>query len=150
MNIAVLSAGDPVVTFSTSKSGDWVDQQAAMATNMTASIIQQEKEHPELDLMNPEAGNQIQAAISVYYGNLLHYTLENIAYDLAASPSLPKFKDPVTLVVAGGTSLPRGFIQKFEQALNAVDMPIKIKEVRHAADPLFAVANGLTLAATME
>jgi hypothetical protein len=150
MNVAVLSAGDPVVTFSTSKSGDWVDQQAATATNMTASIIQQEKEHPDLDLMNPEPGNQIQAAISVYYGNLLVYTLENIAHDLAKSPALPKFKDPVPLVVAGGTSLPRGFIQKFEQALGAVDMPINISEVRHAADPLHAVSNGLTLAASME
>ncbi len=150
MNVAVLSAGDPVVTFSTSKSGDWVDAQAAMATNMTASIIQQEKEHPDLDLMNPDPGNQVQAAISVYYGNLLVYTLENIAHDLANSPSLPKFKDPVPLIVAGGTSLPRGFIQKFEQALGAVDMPIQISEVRHASDPLHAVSNGLTLAASME
>lgn len=150
MNIAVLSAGDPVVTFSTSRSGDWVDTQAATATNVTSSIIQQEKEHPDLDLMNPEPGNQIQAAISVYYGNLLVYTLENIAHDLRNSPSLPKFKDPVPLIVAGGTSLPRGFIQKFEQALSAVDMPIAISEVRHAADPLHSVSNGLTLAASME
>jgi len=150
MNVAVLSAGDPVVTFSTSRSGDWVDQQAATATNLTPSIIQQEKEHPDLDLMNPEPGNQIQAAISVYYGNLLVYTLENIAHDLASSPSLPKFRDPVPLIVAGGTSLPRGFIQKFEQALGAVNMPIEISEVRHAADPLHAVSNGLTLAASME
>jgi len=150
MNVAVLSAGEPVVTFSTSRSGDWIDAQAAIATNMTASIIQQEKEHPDLDLMNPEPGNQIQAAISVYYGNLLVYTLENIAHDLAASPALPKFKDPIPLVVAGGTSLPRGFIAKFKQALDTVDMPIQISEVRHAADPLHAVSNGLTLAASME
>jgi hypothetical protein len=150
MNVAVLSAGEPVVTFSTSRSGDWVDVQAATATNMTASMIQQEKEHPDLDLMNPEPGNQIQAAISVYYGNLLVYTLENIAHDLANSPSLPKFKDAVPLVVAGGTSLPRGFIEKFKQAIAAVNMPIEISEVRHASDPLHAVSNGLTLAASME
>ena len=150
MNVAVLSAGDPIVTFSTSRSGDWIDTQAATATNMTPSMIQQEKEAPELDLMNPEAGNQVQAAISVYYGNLLVYTLENIAHDLKSSPALPKFKDAIPLVVAGGTSLPRGFIQKFEQALSAVEMPIKISGVRHASDPLHAVCNGLTLAASME
>jgi hypothetical protein len=150
MNVAVLSAGDPVVTFSTSRSGDWVDSQAATATNMTPSIVQQEKEDPDLDLMNPDPSNPVQAAISIYYGNLLVYTLENIAHDLAASPALPKFKEGVPLVVAGGTSLPRGFIQKFEQALQAVEMPIQISEVRHAADPLHAVSNGLTLAASME
>jgi len=150
MNVAVLSAGDPVVTFSTSRSGDWVDQQAATATNMTPSIIQQEKEDPDLDLMNPDPGNQVQAAIAVYYGNLLVYTLENIAHDLANSPQLPKFKDPIPLVVAGGTSLPKGFIAKFEQALNAVEMPVEISEIRHAADALHAVSNGLTLAASME
>lgn len=150
MNVAVLSSGDPVVTFSTSKSGDWIDHQAAIATNMTNSIIQQEKEGPELDLMHPDPSNQIHAALSVYYGNLLVYTLEQIAYDLSRSPALPKFKDPIPLVVAGGTSLPKGFIPKFEQALKAVTMPIAISGVRHAADPLHAVANGLALAASMK
>ena len=150
MNVAVLSSGDPVVQFSTAKSGDWVDKQAALATNMTHSIVQQEKESPEFDLMNPDPSNQIHQAISVYYGNLIVYTLEQIAYDLAKSPSLPKFKDPIPLVIGGGTSLPRGFIGKFEQALAAVNMPVEISEVRHAADPLNAVSNGLTLAASME
>jgi hypothetical protein len=149
MNVAVLSSGDPVVTFSTSKSGDWVDQHAAIATNMTNSIVQQEKEGPDLDLMHPDPSNQIHAALSVYYGNLLVYTLEQIAYDLSRSPSLPKFSAPIPLVVAGGTSLPKGFIQKFEQALGAVTMPIAISGVRHASDPLHAVANGLALAASM-
>jgi len=150
MNVAVLSSGDSVVAFSTSKSGDWVDQQAAIATNNTHSIVQQEKESPELDLMNPDPSNQIHQAISVYYGNLLVYTLEQIAYDLSRSSALPKFKDPIPLIVGGGTSLPRGFIQKFEQALGAVNMPVSVSEVRHAEDPLHAVSNGLTLAATME
>jgi hypothetical protein len=150
MNVAVMSSGDPVVTFSTSKSGDWVDQMAATATNTTNSIVQQEKESPDMDLMNPDPSNQIHAAISVYYGNLIVYTLEQIAYDLSRSPALPKFKDPIPLVVGGGTSLPKGFIPKFEQALRAVNMPIRIREVRHASDPLHSVANGLTLAASME
>ncbi len=150
MNVAILSAGDAIVTFSTSRSGDWVDQAAATATNITSSMVQQEKEAPELDLMNPDPGNQIQMAIAIYYGNLLVYTLEQIAYDLKNSVALPKFKEPIPLVVAGGSSLPKGFIPKFEQALGAVDMPVVISEVRHADDPLHAVANGLTLAASME
>jgi hypothetical protein len=78
------------------------------------------------------------------------YTLEQIAYDLSRSPSLPKFKDPIPLVVAGGTSLSRGFIGKFEQALEVVKLPVEVSEVRHAPDPLNAVSNGLTLAASME
>jgi hypothetical protein len=150
MNVAILSAGDPVITFSTSRSGDWIDRAAATATNMTSSMVQQEKESPELDLMNPDPNNQVQAAIAIYYGNLLVYTLEQIAYDLKKSAVLPKFKDPIPLVVAGGSSLPKGFIPKFKQALDAVAMPVVISEVRHAEDPLHAVANGLTLAATME
>jgi hypothetical protein len=150
MNIAVLSSGDPVVTFSTSRAGDWIDQQAAIATDMTQGIIQQEKEAPGFDLMSPDPNNQVHQAISIYYGNLLIYTLEQIAYDLEKSPSLPKFRDPIPLVVGGGTSLPKGFIPKFEQALAAVNMPVEISKVRQAADPLHAVANGLTLAASMD
>ena len=117
---------------------------------MTSGIVQQEKESPEFDLMNPDPTNQIHQAISIYYGNLIVYTLEQVVYDLSRSPLLPKFKDPIPLVVGGGTSLPKGFIDKFEQALSAVKMPVAIKEVRQAADPLYAVANGLTLAASME
>jgi hypothetical protein len=117
---------------------------------MTRALVQQEKESPELNLMSPDPGNQIHQAIAVYYGNLLVYTLENIAHDLSRSPSLPKFKAPIPLVVGGGTSLPPGFLEKFKQALGAVDMPVEISEVRHAADPLHAVAHGLTLAASME
>ena len=150
MNVVVMSAGDPVVTFSTARAGDWIDEQVAIATDMTKSLVQQEKEGDTIDLMNPDPNNQIHQAITVYYGNLLVYTLENIAHDLAKSPSLPKFKDPIPLVVGGGTSLPKGFLDKFAQALDAVDMPIEISQVRHAADPLHAVANGLTLAASME
>lgn len=149
MNIVVLSAGDPVVTFSTSRSGDWVDEQAAIATDMTMSLVQQEKEGDTLDLMNPDPHNQIHQAISVYYGNLLVYTLENIAHDLTNSPSLPKFKEPIPLVVGGGTSLPKGFIDKFKQALDVIDMPVQISQIRHARDPLHAVCNGLVLAASM-
>lgn len=150
MNVAVLSAGDPVITFSTSKAGDWVDKQAGIATNLTSGIIQQEKESPGLDLLSPDPNNQVHQAIAVYYGNLIVYTLEQIAYDLVNSASLPKFKDPIPLVVAGGGSLPKGFIPKFEQALEAVNLPVAIREVRQASDPLHAVANGLTLAASME
>ena len=149
MNVAVLSSGDPVVTFSTSKSGDWIDKQAAIATNMTDGIIQQEKESSDLDLLSPDPENQVHQAIAVYYGNLIMYTLDQISYDLARSPSLPKFKDPVPLIVAGGTSLPKGFVQKFEQALAASDMPVAISQVRQAGDALHAVSNGLTLAASM-
>ncbi len=150
MNVVVMSAGDPVVAFSTSRSGDWIDEQVAIATDMTRSLVQQEKEGSDLDLMNPDPTNQVHQAIAVYYGNLLVYTLENIAHDLEKSPSLPKFKDAVPLVVGGGTSLPKGFIPKFEQALQSVNMPVEIRQVRHAADPLHAVANGLTLAASMD
>ena len=117
---------------------------------MTRSLVQQEKEGDLLDLMEPDPQNQIHQAISVYYGNLLIYTLENIAHDLAKSPALPKFKEPIPLIVGGGTSLPKGFIPKFKQALGAVNMPVEISQVRHASDPLHAVANGLVLAASME
>src|SRR5574338_5369 len=150
MNVAVMSSGDPVVTFSTSRSGDWIDQQASIATNSTNSIVQQENESGAFDIANPDPNNQIHAALSVYYGNLLVYTLEQISYDLSRSPALPKFKDPIPLVVAGGTSLPKGFLEKFKQALSVVEMPVKISSVRHAHDPLHAVSNGLTLAASME
>jgi hypothetical protein len=60
---------------------------------------------------------------------------------------MPKFDRSVPLVVSGGTAMPKGFIEQFSAALNASDFPIKLSEIRLAADPLNSTARGALMAA---
>jgi hypothetical protein len=50
-------------------------------------------------------------------------------------------------VVAGGTSMPKGFERKLVRIMNSVDIPFKIGDVRKAADPRNAVCAGLLTSA---
>jgi hypothetical protein len=57
----------------------------------------------------------------------------------------------MTVVLAGGTARPTGFLQKFEHLLRAEgDFPVPLSQVRMASDPLTATARGCYIAALSE
>jgi hypothetical protein len=147
VNTAVLHQGDSLVEFSITRAGDYIDHSAGIAVNMSPSLIQLEKESG-VDLMNPT--NKIMEAVSVYYGSVIKYALENIAFELGKRENdLPTFREEVPVVVSGGLTLANGFIEKVEQVMSTVTFPIKIKQIRRAKDPMTAVAHGCLLAAQL-
>lgn len=146
VNVCVMLNGEPVVTFSTTKSGDWVDRMAAVATGESDSIVQAEKENGDFAVGQPN-DNQVLAAVAAYYDRLIDYTTKQLASAMDGHKALPKFKDPLPVVVAGGTSKAQGFVDVFAKKLEENGFPLPVKEVRHAADPLHAVARGCLIAA---
>jgi hypothetical protein len=148
VNICVMSSGEPVVRFSTTKSGDWIDKMAAQSTAQPESVVQVEKENGEFTI-GEESDSAILSAVSAYYLRLIDYTVACLCNSLANSSNLPRFNDAISVVVSGGTSRARGFVEAFEKRLAQADFPIQIKEVRHAKDPLRAVARGCLLAASI-
>lgn len=144
-NVCVMLNGEPTVMFSTTKSGDWIDRMSAIATGETDSVVQAEKENGNFVIGQPN-DNPVLAAVSSYYERLIDYTTKQLSSALDGHKSLPKFKDPLTIVVAGGTSQAKGYVQNFEKKLKDNGFPLNIKEVRHAADPLHAVAKGCLIA----
>jgi len=146
-NVVVIHQGDPLVEFSMTKSGDFIDQSVGNALDMPASFVQKEKE-AGVDLIKPS--NQIMEAISVYYSAVVNYTFDNIAYELKKrKKELPLFRDPVPIVVSGGLTLANGFEDKVKQAVSKLDFPFTVGEVRRAEFPMKAVANGCLLAAQL-
>lgn len=146
VNVCVMLNGEPVVTFSTTKSGDWVDRMAAVATGETDSIVQAEKENGDF-AVGQANDNQVLAAVAAYYDRLIDYTTKQLAAALQDHKALPKFKDPLPVVVAGGTTKAKGFVEVFEKKLTDNGFPLPIKVVRQAQDPLHAVARGCLIAA---
>lgn len=142
-NVAVIHQGDPLVEFSLTRAGDYIDQSVGNALDVSPSLIQLEKE-AGVDLFNPK--DKIGEAISVYYNTLINYTLKNISFELdKRKKDLPIFRESVPVVVSGGLSLAEGFIKKFKICLDQLSFPIAISEVRRASDPMRAVATGALL-----
>jgi hypothetical protein len=86
--------------------------------------------------------DRAEEAICIYYRNLIQYTLENIRERFEQSQSMPTFSEPISVVCAGGTSMVKGFIDVFREEFQRVNLPIDVKEVRMAKDPLHTVAHG--------
>lgn len=146
VNLAVCYEGDPVVQFSITRGGDWIDKSVAKAVNNTPSAIQLEKESPDIDLMNPS--DRTQEAISVYYGVLMDYAIDYINHELGKA-SLPNFREPLPIILSGGLMLANGSVKKFNESLSNKNLPFAVKEVRRAKDPMTCVAHGCLMAAIM-
>jgi actin-like ATPase involved in cell morphogenesis len=146
INTAVCYEGDPVVEFALTKGGDWIDTSVATALDLNPSLIQLEKELSNLDLLSPSG--KIQEAICVYYGVLLNYAVETIAFELKQA-KLPAFREPISVVLSGGLALANNFKAKFTDAVSNVNLPFEIKEVKMAEDPLTCVARGCLMASIL-
>lgn len=144
-NVCVMLNGEPTVVFSTTKSGDWIDRMSAVATGEQDSVVQAEKEAGGFKIGEPNE-NPVLSAVSVYYERLIDYTTKHLSLALTSHKSLPKFKNPLSIVIAGGTSQAAGYVELFKKKLEDNNFPLNVKEVRHASDPLHAVSKGCLIA----
>lgn len=144
-NVCVMLNGEPTVVFSTTKSGDWIDRMTSVATGEPDSVVQAEKEAGGFKIGEP-VDNPVLAAVSAYYERLIDYTTKQLSSALRNHKSLPKFKNSLKIVVAGGTSQANGYIENFAKKLIDNNFPLPVKEVVHATDPLHAVSKGCLIA----
>jgi len=147
-NIVYSFMGMPVFSFSLSRGGDWIDAHAAQHTDETHNVVTTIKEKAGFSLY--DSTNGIQQAISVYYESLLSYVVEQFKalYERTPKKELPNVTMEMPIVIAGGTSLVVGFVERLRELIDD-EFPIPISEIRHAKQPLFAVSNGLYQAAAL-
>lgn len=147
-NVCVSFLSVPMLTFSVAKGGDYIDASVAAVANESSTRIRLVKEE-ELDLSR-QPKDQIHSALHIYYDDLVTTLVTGLSEALASASNLPKLDRPIPIVLSGGTAKPRGFMQKFEAAAKAGDLPIQISEIRLAKDPLTATARGCYIAAMSE
>lgn len=135
------------LSFALARGGDWVDSHAAKAMGSTPARMCSIKEKG-VDLVKP-VGRE-QEAIALYIRALISYCLDNIATQFRKSQTKIDLPDAIPFIVSGGTSKAEGFMDLFKEEFEAVKkrgFPIQISEVRHAKDPMTAVAEGLLVLA---
>jgi hypothetical protein len=148
-NVALAINAIEGMTFAVGRGGDYIDSGAASSIGASASKMCVIKESG-IDLLNPQGREQ--EAIAFYYRHHIEYTLKKIAEQFARVSSQVTIPHPIPLIVSGGTSRAGNFLTLFEQELNKMRkrFPIQISEVRHAEDPMNAVALGLLVQAMQE
>lgn len=146
VNVCVAFRSMPVISFSTSKGGDWIDQQAAQVMGCAASKITAVKERG-VDINAPKTPEE--EAIVIYYRHLIKYSLDNIIKKFENTKDIPNFPKPVPIAVSGGTSKVGGFVAVFKDEFSKIAdrFPIKIADIRPAEDQLNATSKGCLLAA---
>lgn len=149
VNVCFAFLSVPVLTFSLTRAGDWIDQQAALAVGEKPSGICSVKERV-LDLSRSEGLSKVEVALSICYDKLIAYVLEKVRNEFGTRIKLPAVSEPLPIVLGGGTASPRGFLDRFTEALRQIDLPLQIGPVRTAKDPLNCVAIGALVAAQAE
>jgi len=149
VNVCLTYMSVPILTFCVTKAGDWIDQQVAAAVGETASRICAIKES-SLDLTKRDGLSRTEAALSIYYDNLIEYVLAHIVREFERNEKAPRIDKPIVIVLSGGSAMPKGFLQRFNDVLARSTFPLAVKEVRLASQPLYGVAKGALIGATAD
>lgn len=148
-NIALAISGMEAMTFSVARGGDWIDAGAAKAIGSTQSRICAIKEKG-IDLLNPKSREE--EALALYYKSLIEYCIDQTSKEFIRIKDKFSMPKPVPIVISGGTSLAGNFVEFFQKVFKKKQrkFPFEVSEIRHASDPLNAVANGLLIQAQQE
>ncbi len=142
-NVTAAYFAAPIVSFSIARGGDWIDENAAKATGTPKEQVCAIKES-NFELKYEVELGSVEGALAIYYDYLITYVVENLKRKLT-EVTPPQVDFPV--VLAGGTSKPRGFKRIFEEKISQVGLPVDVSQIRMAKDPLFSVARGCLIAA---
>jgi len=147
-NVAISYKGVEAHTFSTARSGDWIDKQVAEALAMIPNRVTNVKEKymkltGEVTIKNKKT-KRILEALYYYHKALIEYTVKKIIEEFDEKVDI-EMDDEIPIVISGGTSLPEGFVNLFKSVISNYELPFEVSEIRAAKNPLTAVANGLLI-----
>jgi hypothetical protein len=140
VNVALNYLALPVMAFSLERGGDFIDASSAEVTGEKAVRMRLMKETSFA--LTGENRDPATRAMHFFYLDLIEFVVDGLIDVLSNSENLAVIENPIPIVIAGGTSMPHGFVNLFERAIRAKGLPLEISEVKAARDPLNAVAIG--------
>jgi hypothetical protein len=135
--------------FSTSRSGDYIDNCVAQSLDMVPNRVSSIKEK-FLDLSanaiaNPNKKTErVIEALRFYYESVINYNVKKMVDEFNKQIDV-EIDDKIPIIVSGGTSMPNGFLEMFKNVFLQYQFPFSISEIRRAKSPLTAVSSGLLI-----
>jgi actin-like ATPase involved in cell morphogenesis len=149
-NVSVSLMSMPMISFSIPKGGDYIDQNVAEVLGESNTTKVRLHKEENLDLFRAPK-DELSRALHIFYEDVLQTLIDRLRLEFSRAGKLPKVDRPLSIVLAGGTAKPLGFLQKFESVLKAgEEFPIQVSDVRMAKDPLTTTAHGCYIAAMSE
>ncbi|WP_419659359.1 hypothetical protein [Desulfosarcina variabilis] len=147
-NVALVYKAIPTTVFSIARGGDWIDLNTANSTGSISNRVTLLKEN-SFSLNNHRSGKKkdrkIKEALVYYYHDLINYTIKSIVRSLENTAiELP---ESLPVIISGGTSMVDGFVEMVRQVIEQYEFPFEVSEIRHAGNPLTAVAEGCLIRA---
>jgi len=127
-------------------SGDWIDIESAKVAGIDVSAMTRYKE-AKFDLDDVDHSNMKDAALDIFYNNMIEHALDKFSEKFSQLDVEDQINAPLEIVVAGGTSIVPGFLNRFKTILKGKDLTFRVKGVRHAEEPLYAVSSGCLMKA---
>lgn len=149
INVSHTVLGMPASNFSVIGSGDYVDQHVAFQFNTTPSKVIRLKENKDnpINIIKDRKNTDKQIeAICFAYKRLVTNLLKNLRIQLPKE----NFTEPVPLVLAGGTSLIKGFHDLVKETLKEVPLEFVSETIHVGEDAFYSVAKGALLRALVE
>lgn len=147
-NVCLAFLSVPVLTFSISKGGDYIDDAVSSVTGEVNTRVRRIKEN-DLDLTS-KPRNEVEDALHIYYEDLILTLVKTLKDNISQTSKIPKFEKPIQIALSGGSVMPNGFKKRFEYFLKQEEFPLKVSEVKISSDPLNATSKGALLAASYE
>lgn len=144
VNVALTYKGLELNSFSVTKSGDDIDEKVSKVTGISSNKIIRIKEK-DLDLSKNDMSDRVKAALTIYYDEMINRVIHLISKEFIKRSS--EVEGEIEVVVAGGSSMPKGFCDKFEDNLKKSDIPFNIYKVRHSDSPFNSVSQGACIRA---
>ena len=139
VNCVLAYKGMPIIGMSATRGGDYIDQKVAEQTDTPIAQVTGIKEN-KLDFDNIDYDDDVIFALDAYYKNMIEYVFKNFAIKFQEVKS--QFDAPIDIVIAGGTSMPKGFRSKVQAVINGLDLPFQVKDVKLSLDARNAVVKG--------
>jgi hypothetical protein len=141
VNVAMAYKGMLLFSFSINKSGDFIDLESSKACGVSESMMNHIKEKT-LDLTKNEFEVDAEERALIFtHKHVIKNAIQSIVKEFNRAGSV-NIIEPVPVIISGGTTLPNGFPELFEQELRNTQLPFEVTEVIPAKDRLTAVAKG--------
>ncbi len=142
VNVCLAYKGLSLFEFCIDKSGDFIDQTVAKGCGEeTAYVCKIKEQDLDLTLDDRQQNTDIKRHLYLIYKFIIKNTLNEVVKAFKMTSGV-KVNEAIPIVISGGTSMPKGFIDLFKETLDSVKLPFGITEIVHAQDPLRSVAKG--------
>ena len=141
VNVAFVYKSMLLFSFSIDKSGDFIDSKSADTCGVKDSLMNHLKEKDlNLKADDMELKPELRT-LKFTYKYVIKNTLKNVMSAFNRNDTA-NIVEPIPIVISGGTSIPEGFIEMFEEELNGIDLPFEVTKVIPSKNRLGAVSKG--------